>query len=218
MAALPPGQAQLQQGIAGLKLQLPENAVAQLLRYLDELTRWNSAYNLTAIRVPSEMITKHLLDSLAVLPVLERQLQEPSARVLDVGSGGGMPGIPLAIARPDWHFTLLDSNGKKARFLRHVVRQLSLSNVEVAECRVEAHEPAQGYELIVSRAFAALADFFTTTRHLLAPGGVWVAMKGKLDPDELAAVPAAITVRETPALRVPGLQDERHAVIAGSSS
>lgn len=210
---------QLRQGIAELGVELPAEAPAQLLRYLDELSRWNSAYNLTAIRTPSEMVTRHLLDSLALLPVLDAQLPGP-ARVLDVGSGGGMPGIPLAIARPQWQLTLLDSNGKKARFLRHVVRQLTLAGTAVAECRVEAHAPDAPYAAIVSRAFASLADFFTATGTLLAPGGVWVAMKGKLDAAERAAVPAAVTIREIRPLQVPGLREERHAVIAdpGSSS
>jgi 16S rRNA (guanine527-N7)-methyltransferase len=208
---------QLRQGIAELGLELPTEAPALLLRYLDELSRWNSAYNLTAIRAPREMVTRHLLDSLALLPVLDALLPA-SARVIDVGSGGGMPGIPLAIARPQWQVSLLDSNGKKARFLRHAVRQLPLPNADVGESRVEAYTPAQAYDAIVSRAFASLSDFFAATGALLAPGGVWVAMKGKLDAAERAAVPATITIREIRPLQVPGLREERHAVIAGIAS
>lgn len=207
----------LARGITYLKLDISAAQRAGLLAYLDELGRWNSAYNLTAIRTPSEMVTKHLLDSLAVLPVIAAAVPA-GARLLDVGSGGGMPGIPLAIARPDWQVTVLDSNGKKARFLRHLVRTLALANVEVAECRVEAWRPAAPYQAIVSRAFAALADFVAPTRFLLAPGGVWVAMKGKLDDAELAAVPAAVEIREIRALSVPGLPEERHAIVAGVKS
>lgn len=206
--------AQLAQGAQALGLALDAPVRAQLLAYLDELGKWNSAYNLTAIRTPSEMVTRHLLDSLAVLPLVAAQAAA-GARILDVGSGGGMPGIVLAIARPDWQLTLLDSNGKKARFLRHLARTLRLANVEVAETRVEAWTPPAPYALITSRAFASLADFVTLTRPLLAPGGVWVAMKGKLDEAELAAAAATVEIREIRALSVPGLREDRHAVVAG---
>jgi 16S rRNA (guanine527-N7)-methyltransferase len=142
----------------------------------------------------------------------------PTLRLLDVGSGAGLPGVPLAIAEPQLAVTLLDSNGKKARFLRHVQRTLGLSNIEVAEARVEEWQDAAGYDVVVSRAFAALADFFGLTRHLLAPGGQWLAMKGKLDDAELAAVPASVHIRETHRLQVPGLGEARHAVIAESTT
>ncbi|NGY05645.1 16S rRNA (guanine(527)-N(7))-methyltransferase RsmG [Solimonas terrae] len=204
----------LERGLRSIKLELPAEAQAQLLRYLDEMSRWNSAYNLTAIRAPGDMVIRHLLDSLVLLPVLQALAGFPQLRLLDVGAGAGLPGIPLAIAAPQLAVTVLDSNGKKARFMRHVQRTLALANVEVAEARVEAHAPAAPYELIVSRAFASLADFFTASRSLLAAGGVWVAMKGKLDAAELAAVPAAVDIRETRRLRVPGLDEERHAVVA----
>ncbi|MGH8443726.1 MAG: 16S rRNA (guanine(527)-N(7))-methyltransferase RsmG [Solimonas sp.] len=213
-----PLTAHLDNGLATLKLDLPAPARTQLLRYIDEMARWNTAYNLTAIRTPSEMVTRHLLDSLALLPVLQALPGYPEARLLDVGAGAGLPGIPLAIAEPRLRVTVLDSNGKKARFMRHAVRTLALGNVEVAESRVEDWKPAEPYAGIVSRAFAALADFVTATGPLLARGGVWVAMKGKLDAAELAAVPAAVDIRETRRLRVPGLAEERHAVIAGLKS
>lgn len=209
-----PLAAHLDNGLAALRLELSAEARAQLLRYLDEMTRWNTAYNLTAIRTPSEMVTKHLLDSLALLPVLKTVPGYPDARLLDVGAGAGLPGIVLAIAEPRLRVTVLDSNGKKARFMRHAQRTLQLGNVEVAECRVEDWRPAEPYNGIVSRAFSALADFVAATVPLLAAGGVWVAMKGKLDPAELAAVPATIDIRETQRLRVPGLAEDRHAVIA----
>ena len=193
---------------AGLaKMGLPANSVlhAQLLLFLAELHKWNGAYNLTAIREPQEMVTRHLLDSLAVLPLMQ-------GRVLDVGAGAGLPAIPLALANPLLRVTALDSNGKKARFMRHAGRVLKLDNLEVIEGRVEDH--AGSYDCITSRAFASLADFFDKTSHLLVSGGVWVAMKGKLDGQELAGTPDELEIRETRRLLVPGLNEERHAVIA----
>jgi 16S rRNA (guanine527-N7)-methyltransferase len=198
----------LESGLQSLAPALSVEARDQLLAYLAELQKWNAAYNLTAIRDPSEMVTKHLLDSLTLLPHVR-------GRVLDVGAGAGLPGIPLAIARPELQVTVLDSNGKKARFMRHAVRTLGLANVEVAEARVEHFESALPFDSIVSRAFAAITDFFAQTAHLLAADGQWVAMKGKLDAGELAAVPATVQIRETHRLRVPGLDEERHAVVAG---
>ena len=205
-AQVSPLQLQLEAGIRALELELPATVVPRLLAYQAELEKWNSAYNLTAIRTPAEMITRHLLDSLAVLPLVR-------GRVLDVGAGAGLPGLVLAIAQPGLQITVLDSNGKKARFMRHAVRALGLTSVEVAEARAEEWQ-AEGYDVIVSRAFAALADFFESTRHLLAPGGQWLAMKGKLDAAELAAAPAAVDIRETRRLHVPGLNEDRHVVIA----
>ena len=181
-----------------------------MLRYLDELEKWNGAYNLTSVRDPAEMVTRHLLDSLTLLPLVK-------GYVLDVGSGGGLPAFPLAIANPALRVTALDSNGKKARFMRHAQRNLALSNLEVAEARAENFE-SQFFDCVVSRAFSSLAEFFDKTAHLLAPAGVWVAMKGKLGDAELAAVPAHIEIRETHRLRVPGLDEERHAIIAAPKS
>lgn len=194
---------------AGLQA-LGENAEAlsgPLLAYLDELLRWNAAYNLTAVREPAQMVTRHLLDSLAVRPLIHGPL-------LDVGAGAGLPGLVLALADPALQVSVLDSNGKKVRFMRHAVRALGLSNVEVIEGRVEQLAPTRLYACIVSRAFASLADFFTLSRHLLAPAGVWVAMKGKLDGNETSAIPAEVTIREIRRLHVPGLAEARHAVIA----
>lgn len=198
---------QLEGGLRQLGLALPDAAVAQLLAYIAELQKWNSAYALTAVRDPREMVTRHLLDSLAVLPYMR-------GRVLDAGAGAGLPGIPLAIAAPQLAVTLVDSNGKKARFMRHAVRTLALDNVVVAEGRVEALAGVGGFDCIVSRAFSALAEFVALTRHLLAPGGQWVAMKGKLGDQELAAVPAGIGIRGIHRLNVPGLAEDRHVVIA----
>ena len=193
---------------AGLKaLGLPVAAAGRLLAFQAELEKWNFAYNLTAIRDPAEMVTRHLLDSLALRPLL-------AGRVLDVGAGAGLPCIPLAIIAPDLHLTGLDSNGKKARFMRHVQRTLNLANFEVIEGRVEEVPASGGYNIVTSRAFASLVDFFTLTRHLLTADGQWVAMKGKLDAQEQAAIPADVEIVEVRRLSVPGLHEARHAVIA----
>lgn len=197
----------LEAGLRALGLDLPATAQTGLLAYLGELHKWNGAYNLTAVRDPQGMLVRHLLDSLTVLPLV-------SGRVLDVGAGAGLPGIVLAIAKPALAVTVLDSNGKKARFMRHATRVLGLPNVEVEEARVEALEPADGYDCITSRAFASLADFFAATAHLLAPGGQWLAMKGKLEGSELAAVAGNVQIREIRRLQVPGLAEDRHVVIA----
>lgn len=197
----------LEAGLEQLGMSCAPERRQQMLDYLGELEKWNGAYNLTAIRDQRTMVVRHLLDSLVVLPFV-------SGRVLDVGAGAGLPGLVLAIAEPELQVTVLDSNGKKARFMRHVVRVLGLANVEVAEARVEAFQPGQGYDRIVSRAFASLADFVHLTRHLLAPGGQWVAMKGKLDKDEIASIRDRAEIRETRRLQVPGLDEERHVVIA----
>ncbi len=193
---------------AGLKaLRLPLEYAPRLLAFQTELEKWNFTYNLTAIRDPREMVTRHLLDSLAVLPLLR-------GRVLDVGAGAGLPCIPVAIVAPELHLTGIDSVGKKVRFMRHAQRTLSLSNFEPLEGRVEDLPATLQFDTITSRAFASLADFFTLTRHLLAADGQWVAMKGKLDAQEQADIPTDVEIVEVRALRVPGLNEARHAVIA----
>lgn len=202
-----PARSLLEQGARALGIPLAADACDRLLRYLAELQRWNGAYNLTAVREPVAMVRRHLIDSLSVLPQLR-------GRVLDVGSGPGLPGIVLAIAEPQLQITVLDSNGKKARFMRHAVRQLALDNVEVVEARVEEYHPEQAYDCIVSRAFASLADFFTLTRHLLAPGGQWVAMKGRLDDHEQTAVQGMAQVQQILRVQVPGLDEARHFIVA----
>ncbi|MEQ1438056.1 16S rRNA (guanine(527)-N(7))-methyltransferase RsmG [Fontimonas sp. SYSU GA230001] len=200
-------RARLETGCAKLGIALPAAAFDRLLAYLAELQKWNAAYNLTAVRDPADMVTRHLLDSLTVLPWIH-------GRVLDVGAGAGLPGLVLAIAAPTLQVTVLDSNGKKARFMRHAVRTLGLANVAVVEGRVEEFAAPDGFDCIVSRAFSALDDFFRLTRHLLAPGGQWIAMKGKLDAGELAAVSAGVVIQHVHRLTVPGLAEERHAVVA----
>ncbi|HUP91344.1 MAG TPA: 16S rRNA (guanine(527)-N(7))-methyltransferase RsmG [Solimonas sp.] len=200
-------RAGLQAGLVELGLEVPAAAVTLLMEYLDQLMHWNAAYNLTAVRDPDQAIARHLLDSLAIRRFV-------SGSVIDIGSGPGLPAIPLAIVAPELAVTALDSNGTKARFLRHAVRTLGLPNVEVAEARAEAFQPGRTFDRVVSRAFSSLADFFGKTVHLLAPGGEWVAMKGKLDGPEVAAVPPGYQIRETIRLQVPGLAEERHVVIA----
>ena len=197
----------LESGARALHVELTDVQVDQLLAYVAELQKWSAAYNLTAVREPAEMVTRHLLDSLAVLPFVR-------SRVLDVGAGAGLPGIVLAIAAPALDVTVLDSNGKKTRFMRHAVRTLRLDNVQVVEARVDAWMDERGFDCVVSRAFSALEDFFEKTGHLLAAGGQWVAMKGKLHNGELIAVPVGVQIERIERLTVPGLAEERHAVIA----
>jgi len=200
----------LDAGLSALGIALDDRAIARLLDYVDLLERWNAAYNLTAVRDPAEMVTRHLVDSLAILPYVS------GATLADLGSGAGLPGIPLAIAVPARETLLVDSNGKKARFLREAVRRLDLEHVRVAESRVE--DVAGTFECITARAFASLADMLGWGGHLLAPGGVWLAMKGRVDAAELDAVPARFRVEKIVALNVPGLDAERHLVILKGSS
>ncbi|GAA5784459.1 16S rRNA (guanine(527)-N(7))-methyltransferase RsmG [Chitiniphilus shinanonensis] len=196
-------------GLAELGLALSSDQQHTLLAYVDLLAKWNKTYSLTAIREPERMVPHHLLDSLAPLPRLSG---EAGCRVLDVGSGFGTPGIPLAIARPDWQLFLLDSNHKKTTFLRQVVVDLQLPNVTVLTERVEAYRPEAGFQIITSRAFADLGEFVKLTRHLLAPGGEWAALKGVYPYEEIAQLAVDIRVASVDHLAVPGLEAERHLV------
>lgn len=196
-------------GLAALRIDLPDDVVARLLDYLALLHRWNATYNLSAVRDPLEMVTRHLLDSLAVVPYVR------GATLADLGTGAGLPGIPLAIVAPERAVTLVDSNGKKTRFLRAAVRELRLANVSVAEVRVEA---VQGrFDCITARAFATLADMLAWGGHLLAPGGRWLALKGRHPQDEIDALPPGFSVEAVVPLVVPGLEAERHVVIISGS-
>lgn len=197
---------QLEAGITELGLNLPSAAVAQLLAYVALLEKWNSAYNLTAVRDPHQMVGRHLLDSLAVLPWLR------GARFADVGTGAGLPGIPLAIARPDAVFDLYDSNGKKIRFVTQAIAALALPQVRGFQQRVETVVPGVGYDAVLSRAFASLADMATWCGHLLAPDGCLLALKGVFPEDELRALPSGYTARAVHRLQVPGAEGERHLV------
>ncbi len=192
---------------AGLaKLGQPAALRAPLLAFLHLLEKWNAAYNLTAVREPEKMVTHHVLDSLAVMSYLHGR------RIVDVGSGAGIPGIPLALARPEVEFVLLDSNAKKTRFITQAIHELGLSNVVVERARAEAYRPARLFDTVISRAFASLAEMLDMTQHLGAPDGVFVAMKGNYPQDELAAVPPQFKVERVESLQVPGLDAQRHAV------
>ena len=199
---------QLQAGIAALGLRLPEGAEAKLLDYLALLGKWNRVYNLTAVREAERMVSHHLLDSLAAVPFFRA-----GATVLDVGSGGGLPGIPLAIARPDLEVTLIDSIAKKTAFLLQAKAELGLANLSVVTGRVEAYRPELGFDAITSRAFADLREFVTLTRHLLNPSGCWLAMKGLTPHEEIASLPDWVKVSANKALQVPGLEAARHLIV-----
>jgi 16S rRNA (guanine527-N7)-methyltransferase len=190
--------------------QLPPAAREKLEAYLLLLAKWNLTFNLTAIREPARMVTHHVLDALAVLPHLPHR---PSLRLLDVGSGGGVPGVPLAIARPGWHVVLLDSNHKKGAFLAQAVIELALPNAEAVTARVEEFAPAAPFDVVISRAFSDLATFARAASRHLAPGGQLVAMKGVYPDEELAELPPDVHVVAAPALTVPGLDAERHLIV-----
>jgi 16S rRNA (guanine527-N7)-methyltransferase len=178
-------------------------------RYLDLLAKWNTAYNLTAVRNPTQMREQHLADCLAVVAPLRRELGEAStARILDVGSGAGLPGVVLALAELDWDVTCVDAVGKKTAFIRQVAGELDLPNLHVEHTRVEKLE-ATPFDVITSRAFASLSDFTQLTRHLLAKRGMWMAMKGKRPDDEISSLPPDVTMLHVEPLEVPGLAAER---------
>lgn len=197
-------------GAGRLGLALSPQQVAALAAYVALLAKWNRTYNLTAIREPARMVTHHVLDSLAVLPHLP---QHEAVRLLDVGSGGGLPGIPLAIARADWRATLVDPVHKKAAFLAQAAIELGLGNVESHAARVEELRTNVQYDVVISRAFADLATFAALSEPHLAQGGVLVAMKGVHPVEEIAHLPREFTVVATPALTVPGLDAARHLII-----
>lgn len=191
----------LDEGMRKLGLSL---APEPFFEYLRLLNKWNHAYNLTAVRDIASMVPRHLLDSLAVLPWIK------GSRLLDVGSGAGLPGIPLALALPELHVVLVDSNGKKTRFLNEVKRALSLNNVEVVQTRIENYHPSQGFDTVTSRAFSELGQMIQWTKHTIAPGGIWLAMKGRFPETELASVEYPYRVE---AYTVAGIDVERCCVI-----
>jgi len=209
---LPPESllAALADGAGALGVALDQGQLRQLADYALLLGRWNAVHNLTAIRSEGEMLTHHLLDSLAVVPHLQRLTAGTPARVLDVGSGGGLPGIVLAITLPSLQLTLVDAVQKKCAFLTQARLELGLGNVGVVHGRVEALR-LPPFDLIVARALAALAQFTGWTRHLLQPGGCWLAMKGRLPQDELAALQPQFAAIVHP-LQVPGLGEARHLI------
>lgn len=208
----------LQQAAEQLGLGLSDAHLDRLMAYLGLLRRWNKVYNLTALREPDDMLSHHLVDCLAVLPALRtlaaRQAingaTATSFSILDVGSGGGLPGVVLAATQPEWRVACVDTVAKKATFIRQVAAELRLPNLQGLHARVEALVPEAGrYDVVTSRAFASLPDFTALTRHLLAEQGVWMAMKGRLPQDEQAALPADVRVFHVEQLQVPGLDAQR---------
>ena len=200
--------APLREGLA--TLALPGELAPPLLAYLDLLARWNRTYNLTAVRDPREMVPRHLLDSLAMNAYLDG-----IATLADLGTGPGLPGIPLAIARPQLQVTLVEANGKKARFLREAVRTLGLDNAEVVESRIEALDRPGAFDAITARALATLPQILGFGGHLLAPGGKLLAMKGARPDEEIAALPRGWRLETLHKLTVPGLEGERHLAVVG---
>ena len=199
-------QDELNRGLAALHLDAAALA-PPLLQYLALLDRWNHTYNLTAVRDPRDMVTRHLLDSLAMHAFVE------DGTLADLGTGPGLPGIPLAIAKPKLQVTLVERNGKKARFLREAVRTLGLGNARVAESRAEAVDEPQAYDALTARALDTLAGIIKVGGHLLKPGGKLLAMKGIRPDEEIAALPAGWRLEAVHALEVPGLVGDRHLVI-----
>ena len=204
-----PIESRLAAGLEALGLALAPAQVEALLRLVGELADWNARFNLTAIREPADVVDKHLLDSLAVLKRLK------GLAVADIGTGAGFPGLPLAIADPDRRFTLVESTGKKATFVRHAATVLNLPNVEVVQARAEAYKPSRSFDSVISRALGSLADFVRVAGHLVGRGGRLLAMKGKVPEAELAALPPGWKAIAVHPIRVPGLEAERCLVEIG---
>lgn len=196
----------LTDGLASLELTLSDEQTTKLVDYVALMDKWNKAYNLTSVRDPRQMMVKHILDSLAVAPYIDGN------RIIDVGTGPGLPGIPLAIARPELSFTLLDSLGKRVRFLKQVCHELKLSNVTPVQSRVESHTPDIPYDIVVSRAFASLKDMLHWCQHLVDSNGQFLALKGQLPQDEITEVSDYYTVKNTVNIEVPGLEGQRHLI------
>lgn len=208
-------EADLDRGLADLALDADETQRRRLIDHLLLIERWNRVHNLTAVRNPAEMVTQHLLDSLAVVGPLGRHLASAAlqgrgtpCRLLDVGSGAGLPGVVLAIMQPALHVTCIDAVAKKAGFIRQVAGELAIANLSAEHARVEEWKAAP-FDVVTSRAFASLSDFTALTRHLMSEGGVWLAMKGRVPDDEVAALPPTVDVFHVEPLRVPGLDAQR---------
>lgn len=216
MAILTPSagspEERLRRYLPELGLGADPRLVDALAAYLRLLDKWNQAFNLTSIRDPGEMVVRHVLDSLSALPFLQ------GGRVLDVGCGAGLPGIPLALADPGRSYTLLDSGLKKVRFVRQVIAELKIGNASAVQMRVEDYAPMQLFDTVTSRAFAALPDFIRGAGRLVAPGGRLLAMKGRLPADELAALPAGWVAAAVTPVQVPALDAERHMIVVRRSA
>jgi 16S rRNA (guanine527-N7)-methyltransferase len=196
----------LKSGAEQLGVPLSDDAARKMLRVLDELDEWNQKMNLTAIRERPQQLTKHLLDSLSIVKHLH------GSRVIDIGTGAGFPGLPLAIALPEMHFTLLDSTAKKLKFIDHVCALLAIENVETVHSRAEAFQPKYRYDVVISRAVGAVDTFVKWTGHLCVGGGRLLAMKGRYPTDELTTLPSGWKLAAVHRLSVPGLDEERHLV------
>jgi 16S rRNA (guanine527-N7)-methyltransferase len=205
--SLSPNQQELELGIKTLGLNCSTHQVEQLIAYLEMLQRWNKAYNLTAIREPIQMVRLHLLDSLAVHPFIK-----DAKDIIDVGTGPGLPGIPLAILNPDINFTLLDSNGKKTRFLFQAINDLSLANAREINQRVEKYQPEQFFDIVLSRAFSSISDMLTQCSHLVSNSGCFLAMKGKKPDSELSQIAKEYKVVDLSQINVPQVDSERHLI------
>lgn len=197
----------LEQLIEQAEMNVSVEQQAQLIGYIERLHKWNKAYNLTSIRDPQDMLIKHIMDSLVVSQYLNGN------NFIDVGTGPGLPGIPLAIINPEKSFTLLDSLGKRIRFIRQVVHELKISNVTSVQSRVENFQPEQSFDGVLSRAFASLSDMVHGCHHLPKQRGVFLALKGQIDKKEIEELPAGYSVTSIKPLIVPGLDGERHLVI-----
>ena len=205
--SLSQNQQALELGIKTLGLSCSSQQIEQLLAYLEMLQRWNKAYNLTAIREPIQMVRLHLLDSLAIHPYVQGV-----KHIIDVGTGPGLPGIPLAILNPDINFTLLDSNGKKTRFLFQAINDLSLANAKEINHRVEKYQPEQSFDIVLSRAFSSISDMLTQCDHLVSDSGCFLAMKGKKPDSELSQITKDYKVVDLSQINVPQVDSERHLI------
>ena len=196
----------LSKGLRQLNLaqSLDEKQQSSLIKYVELLDKWNKTYNLTAVRKPEQMVTRHLLDSLSICPYIRGK------HILDVGTGAGLPGIPLAIVFPEKHFTLLDSNNKKTRFVIQAVSELELPNVDVVQSRVENFQFPELFDTITTRAYSAIGEMVKQTSHLLVSGGVFLAMKGANPVAEIDEMSSKYAVKESHIIKVPGLEEERH--------
>ncbi|MES2998158.1 MAG: 16S rRNA (guanine(527)-N(7))-methyltransferase RsmG [Pseudomonadota bacterium] len=188
-------------------LLLSEPVITKLTDYLLLLEKWNQVYNLTSIRDPSQMIPKHILDSLAISPYLQ------GTRILDVGTGAGLPGIPLALTHPNCHFTLLDSNGKKTRFLTHVIQKLAISNIDIIQNRVEQFHVDICFDSIITRAFTSLTDFLQKTHHLACQKGIFLSMKGQYPMQEINKLDSTFSVTSVNPIHINGLNEKRHVIV-----